>query len=372
MGRKDLIGEVGRIVVKIGTSSITRGGDTASAEFMDSVAEQVSKLMGMGKEVLIVTSGAIGLGLKAMGVKAKHNEIPIRQAAASVGQSKLMQIWNRSFDKFGVVTAQILITLEDYSVRDTVLNLNNTLDTLLENHAVPIFNENDAICVKEIGAVFGDNDTLSAVVASRVDADLLVILSDVEGLYDSDPNVNKDAKLIPTVTDITEGIVAMAGDTQGTLGTGGMRTKIKAAGICKDAGCSMIIASSSEPNVIFRSVMGEEIGTVFVSDNAISKKRRWLKMVHAVGTLEVDEGAMKALISHKSLLPVGVRNVDGIFGKGDVVNIVCDGKVVARGISEYGSAEISKIKGVHSAKIPVVLGHDGHADIVLSENIALL
>lgn len=370
--RKDLLGEVDRMVVKVGTSSITMGGDTASSEFMDSVAGQVRRLKDDGKEVLLVTSGAIGIGLKTMGVDPKTRDIKLRQAAASVGQSILMQKWNESFQKYKVTIAQILITLDDYSVRETVLNLNNTIDALLKHGVVPIFNENDAICVKEIGAVFGDNDTLSAVIASRTDADLLVILSDVDGLYDKNPKIYEDARLVSVVEDISESIMDMAGDPTTSVGVGGMKTKIKAAAICKDAGCRMIIASSAENDVIVRAAEGDEIGTIFVSDKIISKKRRWLKSAHASGMIVVDEGAYKALAMHQSLLPVGVKDVGGHFVKGDVVEVVFDNEVIAKGIPNYNSEEISRMKGLHSDKIREAIGRKTHADVMLSENIALM
>lgn len=372
MSRKDLLGEVGRLVVKVGTSSITMGGSTASSDFMDSVARQVRSLKDSGKEVLIVTSGAIGIGLKALNVVPKPNEIPIKQAAASVGQSILMQKWNDSFQRYGITVAQILMTLDVYSDRESTLNLNNTIDSLLENDAVPIFNENDAISVKEIGAVFGDNDTLSAVIASRTDADLLIILSDVNGLYDRNPKIHSDARLIPTVFDISDSIMDMAGDPTTGVGTGGMKTKIKAAGICKDAGCRMIIASSEVQDVITRVTDGEEIGTIFISDTQISKKRRWLKSARAYGRIEVDEGAAKAISLHQSLLPIGIMDVCGSFGKGDVVEVVCNGAVVAKGIPNYNSEDISKVKGLHSDNIAKVIGHRPHADVILSENIVIL
>ncbi|MFA6804388.1 MAG: glutamate 5-kinase [Candidatus Methanomethylophilaceae archaeon] len=372
MDRKEILGEVGRVVVKVGTSSITMGGDTVSSEFMDSVAEQVRKLRDGGKEVLIVTSGAIGIGLKAMNAKPKPKEIPVRQAAASVGQSILMQKWNDSFQKQGIVVAQILITLNDYSDRETILNLNNTIDSLLSYNVVPIFNENDAICVKEIGPMFGDNDTLSAVIASRADADLLVILSDVDGLYTKNPSLHEDAAFIPTVTELTPEILEMAGDTMSSTGTGGMRTKLKAAAICKDAGCRMIIALSTEKDVLLRAATGEDIGTVFVSDTHISKKKRWMKAAHSMGTVVIDDGAMKALTEHRSLLPVGVKEVTGQFSKGDVIDIVCKGEIVAKATPNYSSEEISRIRGMHSDRIRDVLGKCPYNDVALSENIALM
>lgn len=370
--RKDLLGDVDRVVIKVGTTSITMGGDTASSMFMDSVAAQVKCLRDLGKEVLIVTSGAIGIGLKAMKVKPKPKEIPIRQAAASVGQSILMQKWNDSFQKYGIVVAQILITLDDYSDRETVLNLNNTIDALLENDVVPIFNENDAICVKEIGPVFGDNDTLSAVIASRIDADLLIIVSDVAGLYDKNPKIHPDAKLIPAVTEITEDIAGAAGDTTSRVGTGGMKTKIRAAEICRDAGCRMIIVSNEMEGMLIKAATGQDVGTIFVSDICISKKRRWVKAAHAAGTIVIDEGALKALESHKSLLPVGVKDIKGQFSKGDVIEIVCNDEVVAKGIPNYSSEEIYRIRGIHSDKIMKILGKRTHDDVILSENIVLL
>jgi len=372
MERKELLGEVDRIVIKVGTSSITRGGSSTSKEFMDSVARQVKILKDEGKEVLIVTSGAIGIGLKTMKVKPNPNDIPIKQAASSVGQSILMQKWNESFEKQDLITAQILLTMDIYSDRDSVLNLNNTIDSLLSHNVVPIFNENDAVSIKEIGAVFGDNDTLSAVIASRTDADLLIILSDVEGLYDKNPNLYSDAKFIPTVTEISKEIEDMAGDPVTGLGVGGMKTKIKAASICKDAGCRMIIASNSVEDVIIRSVNGDEVGTIFVSDTHMSKKRRWLKSARSKGTIIVDAGAKKAMLEHKSLLPAGIIKVEGVFGKGDVVSIVCNGKIIAKASPNYDSGEVDKIKGAHSNKIYEILGYRSNDDVVLSENIIIL
>ncbi|MBQ7979462.1 MAG: glutamate 5-kinase, partial [Candidatus Methanomethylophilaceae archaeon] len=323
MSRKDTLGKVERVVIKIGTTSLMQGRKTISIDFMDSVAEQVKALKDEGKEVLIVTSGAIGVGLRAMKVQANPNDIPIRQAAASVGQSILMQRWADSFQRQGMVVGQILMSLDTYSDRESAINLNNTIDSLLENGVIPIFNENDAVCITEIK--FGDNDTLSAIIASRTDADLLVILSDVKGLYDSDPTKNPDAKLVPEVHNVDASVRGMAGDSSTGLGTGGMRTKLDAAVICRDAGCSMIIASSKEPEIIYRSVTGDDVGTIFVSDTEISKKRRWIKAAHASGKIVIDEGAEQAVLVHKWLLPVGINAVDGAFDKGEVVDIICNG-----------------------------------------------
>ncbi len=369
MTRKETLGNVDRVVIKIGTTSLMQGRKTISIDFMDSVAEQVRALKDEGKEVLIVTSGAIGVGLRAMKVNANPNDIPIRQAAASVGQSILMQRWADSFQRQGMIVGQVLMSLDTYSDRESAINLNNTINSLLDNGVVPIFNENDAVCITEIK--FGDNDTLSAIVASRTDADLLVILSDVAGLYDSDPTKNPDAKLVPEVHDV-DSVRSMAGDSSTGLGTGGMRTKLDAAAICKDAGCSMIIASSKEPDAVYRAATGDDIGTIFVSDNEISKKRRWIKSAHASGRIVIDEGAEKAVLDHKSLLPVGIRAVEGTFGKGEVVDIICGGNRIAKGISGYDSKELSVIAGKHTDELEKALGRKDHKEAILSENLVVM
>ncbi len=371
--REELLGSVERVVIKVGTSSITQGGDVPSDAFMDSMAAQVAQLLSEGMEVLLVTSGAVGIGLSAMDARPKPNEVPIKQAAASIGQGLLMQKWNDSFQKHDLMAGQILITMDGYSDRETVLNLNNTIETLLAYKAVPIFNENDAISVKEIGAAFGDNDTLSAVIASRADADLLIILSDVDGLYDANPKTHPGARLVPVVGKVDASVSRMAGGPGSRTAVGGMRTKLKAARICQDAGCRMIIASSSESDAVIRAVRGEDVGTLFLADAAITKKRRWLKESRPSGKIVVDEGAAAAVLAHKSLLPVGVKFASGPFEAGRPVDIVCDGNVIARGISDYGSEDVNRIRGMRSENAKVALGGKmKHKDIVRSENIAVL
>lgn len=369
MDRRQCLGDVDRVVIKIGSSSIMRNGSRVSRDFMDSVAEQVKRLKDLGKEVLIVSSGAIPLGLKSMGVVPKPHEMPIRQAAASVGQGILMREWGDCFQRYGILVGQILLTMDTYSDRESALNLHNTVDSLLSHGVVPIFNENDAIRTQEIR--FGDNDTLSAIVASRTDSDLLVILSDIEGLYDSNPKTNPDAKLIPVVTDV-ESVMGVAGDAGSSMGTGGMKTKLSAAKVCRDSGCNMIIALSGADDIIYKAVTGEDVGTIFVTGTEISKKRRWIKSAHPSGVVTVDAGAERAVLNHKSLLPIGIRAVDGIFDKGDVVDIVCDGRIVAKGIVSYSSQDLRSIAGKHSSDIERILGYRVHDDAIISENIAVL
>ncbi|MCL1984579.1 MAG: glutamate 5-kinase [Methanomassiliicoccaceae archaeon] len=370
--RSEHLKETHRVVIKVGTSSITGGSSGASSEFMDSVARQVRSLKEKGIEVLIVTSGAIGIGLSTMGARPRSREIPIRQAAASIGQSVLMQKWNDSFQRYGISIAQILLTYDFYSDREKYLNLRNAVQTLLEYRAVPIFNENDAVCVKEIDAMFGDNDTLSAMVSIKMDADLLIILSDVDGLYDKDPKITKDAALIATVTDITDTIKMSAGDPSSKVGTGGMRTKIRAAEICHEAGCNMVIANSTVPDVIERIVAGEEIGTIFITDKKEKKKTSWIRYANPSGTIEVDEGAKNALSKHVGLLAIGIKGVAGRFDRGDVVNITFNGNTIAKGIPDYNSDDISKIKGLHSDKMFEVLGHKNYDNVIRSENIVIM
>jgi glutamate 5-kinase len=370
--RKKQLSDVGTVVIKVGTSSITGGGNSVSVPFMDSIALQVKELKRNGKRVLIVTSGAIGVGLATMKAKPKPKEVPIRQAAASVGQGILMQKWNESFQKQGIIISQILLTYDFYSDREKYLNLRNAIQTLLAYDVVPIINENDVICIREIDAMFGDNDTLSAYVCSKMDADLLIIMSDVEGLYDSNPKLHSDAKLVSVVRDVSK-VVNMAGDPTTRLGVGGMKTKLRAAEICGEAGCDMIIMGNDIPNGIVRAVAGDDIGTIFIAGTKGRKKSLWIKGAHSKGTLTVDKGAADHLLKGGvSLLPAGIKAMNGHFVRGDVVDIVYDGKVIAKGIPDYDSEDVERIKGLRSDSIEAVLGHKSYDDVIRSENLVLL
>ncbi len=368
------MGEIQVVVIKIGTNSMMRNEFQVDRNFMDDLARQVRDLMDRGKQVILVSSGAIGLGLGAMGVQPKPYEIPIRQAAASVGQGMLMREWRESFDRVGLRVAQILLTYEFYSDRETYLNLRNNIYTLMEYGVVPIINENDAVCTKEIEAVFGDNDTLSAMVASKIESDLLIILSDIDGLCDRNPRLCKDAKLIPLVESITPEIERMAGDPTDTKGVGGMRTKIQAAKICCMSGCMMIIANHSIDGVVTGVVDGEEIGTLFLCQEKVDKNRkRWIMLANPHGQIVVDEGAMRALTAGgNGLLPSGVMEVEGEFDRGDIVELVNGGRVFAKGITDYRSDELEKVKGVHSNQVESILGYKNYRNTIRHENLALL
>lgn len=378
--RKQFLNDVNKIVIKIGTSSITKKGCDDTKEncsidpgFMESIAFQVSELRKHGKEVILVSSGAIGVGLNELGIAPKPREIPIRQAAAAVGQSILMQYWSEAFSKYGMKVAQILLTYEFYSDRVSYLNLRNSISTLLEYGVVPIINENDCTCTNEIEAIFGDNDKLSAMVASKIDADLLIILSDIDGLFDRNPKTHSDARLLSLVKRITPEIESYGGDPTSFKGVGGMRTKIKAAKICSMAGSYVLIANSEIKNVVLKILSGEEVGTLFLAERHIQKNRaRWIILARASGTVRVDAGAKAAVLGKNSLLPAGIVGVEGSFDRGDVVKLECESRVFAKGITDYTSEELLKIKGAHTNEIEGILGYKNYDNVIKKENIGIL
>lgn len=378
--RKQFLNDVNKIVIKIGTSSITKKGCDNTKEncsidpgFMESIASQVSELRKHGKEVILVSSGAIGVGLNELGIAPKPREIPIRQAVAAVGQSILMQYWSEAFSKYGMKVAQILLTYEFYSDRVSYLNLRNSISTLLEYGVVPIINENDCTCTNEIEAIFGDNDKLSAMVASKIDADLLIILSDIDGLFDRNPKTHSDARLLSLVERITPEIESYGGDPTSFKGVGGMRTKIKAAKICSMAGSYVLIANSEIENVVMKILSGEEVGTLFLAERHIQKNRaRWIILARASGTVRVDAGAKAAVLGKNSLLPAGIVGIEGSFDRGDVVKLECEGRVFAKGITDYTSEELLKIKGAHTNEIEGILGYKNYDNVIKKENIGIL
>ncbi len=371
--RKELLSGLKKIVVKIGTSSISADDGKLNTPFMDSIAAQVSALHGQGKQVILVSSGAIGIGIDILGLCSRPREIPVRQACAAIGQSVLMQEWSNSFAKYDLKVAQILLTYESFSSRLTYLNLRNSISTLLSYGVIPVINENDTVCVNEIEATFGDNDKLSAVVASKIEADLLIILSDIDGLYDKNPKRNPDARLISVIKEITPEVESYGGSPTNMKGVGGMRTKIDAAKICHLAGCNMVIANSATENVVLRISDGEELGTLFLADHEVYKNRiRWIMLSKASGIVEVDEGARDAIMDSMSLLPSGVLSVSGSFHRGDIIRIVCNGEAFAKGITDYTSDELELVKGKHTDQIADILGYKNYNNVVKKENMGLL
>lgn len=381
MKRLDFI-NAKRIVIKVGTN-VLRGDDGQIAlPRIYSFIEDISKLVKSGKEVIFITSGAVGFGKKRLNLESTAG-MALKQACAAIGQSKLMSVYENGFDEYGVIAAQILLTEEDFSIRSRYLSLRITLNKLLEMKAIPVINQNDTVSTielletssekKEI-ACFSDNDKLSALVASELDADLLIILSDIEGLYDSNPKINNDAKLIHEVDEVTDEVLALAsGVSDG--GRGGMRTKLEAAKLVNRFGGKVLIANGKIPFVINKIFNGEEIGTMFLpSKETLSGKKRWIGYAtNIIGKIVVNQGAKDALLQGKSLLPIGVVGVVEDFKKGDVISIIDeDEREIARGIVNYDSSSCRKLAGCHSDNIADVLGFKNYDEIIIRDNITLL
>ncbi len=356
-----------RIVVKIGTNILTKN-ESVDAAYVRRIAGQINTLLEAGRQVVIVSSGAIGMGTGRLDIANKVKGIPMRQACAAIGQPLLMAEYRKSFDRFGVTVAQVLLTVEVLNNRKTYLNLRNSIETLLRLGVVPVLNENDSVSTEEIGTAFGDNDKLSALVASKIDADLLIMLTDIDALYDKDPHKHKDAKPIPAVFEITGEIIRIAGKTHTTRGTGGMKTKIEAAGIAANVGCRIVLANGRIKNVIGRIIAGEEIGTVFMPKRRLSNRARWILNSTAAGTIEIDEGAIKAVRSKKSLLPSGVIAVKGTFEAGDVVML----NDKAKAVTTLSSAELKQLIGKHSSDIRKILGPNRRDVVAVPEDIVFL
>ncbi|NMC59012.1 MAG: glutamate 5-kinase [Candidatus Methanofastidiosa archaeon] len=370
--RKNLFKDVRKIVVKIGTSSLTTKDGSFNTKFALGIARQISELRKKEKEIILVSSGAIGTGCEALGFKERPKSIPLKQATAAVGQSILMQEWTKVFKKYNLKVAQILLTYDAFSDRKTYLNLRNSMSSLLELGVIPIINENDPICVHEIGETFGDNDTLSAMVSSKVEADMLILMTDIDGLYNKNPRKAKDAEKISVITEITPEIESYGGKAS-AKGVGGMKTKIEAAKITQKSGCFMIIANSEESDLILKIINGEDIGTLFLPKKKMeTNKVRWITLSKSKGKIQVDEGAKNALFGKKSLLPSGIINVEGEFDAGDIVEITTNGHTFAKGITNYTNKELEKIKGRNTDEIEPILGYKNYNEVIKSENIGLL
>ncbi|AKB84610.1 glutamate 5-kinase [Methanococcoides methylutens] len=373
INRKEILDDAKKIVIKLGTTSISNEDGSLNTEFMEKVAAQVSELHNAGKQVILVSSGSIGIGIEILNLNCRPKEIPVRQAAAAVGQGFLMQHWMEAFRKYELNVAQILLTYDSFTNRLTYLNLRNSISTLLSYGVIPIINENDPICVHEIEATLGDNDKLSAMVASKTEADVLMLLTDIDGLYNKNPKRHDDALLLNTVEEITPTIESYGGSPTSMKGVGGMRTKIAAAKICNMAGCYMVIANSNVDNVISRVLSGENIGTLFLANQFVHKNRiRWIILGKASGIIKVDSGAKKAISNSMSLLPSGVLEVEGDFDRGDIVKLECNGEVFGKGITDYTSEELKAIKGKHTDMIAEILGYKNYDHVIKKENIGLL
>jgi len=366
-----------RIVAKFGTSLLTGGSERLDRDVMSNLVAQVAQLHERGREVVVVSSGAIASGRHRLGLARKLKGIPFKQVLASVGQYYLMQAYEQLFQQHGITVAQALLAKADLVDRAGYLNARNTLLALLELKVLCVVNENDVVAVDELEeARFGDNDNLSAMVANLIDADLLLLLTDAAGLYTADPHRNANARLIPEVRQIDSAIERLAADTYGDLGTGGMITKLEAARLATASGVTVVVADGREPDVVLRVAGGEAVGTRFlpVASKLESRKRWMLSGLSTKGKLVVDSGAATALRKQKrSLLAAGIREVEGIFQRGDIVNIYDPGGVqLGCGITNYGSADINAIKGTHSRKIITLLGYDYGSEVVHRSNLVVL
>jgi glutamate 5-kinase len=357
------LSSVKRVVVKVGTNMLT-GCNGIDLTKIDDIASQIAELKNRGYQVLLVSSGAVGMGAKELSHNSKVVHIPLRQACAAIGQPLLMSAYRSAFAKYELLCAQILLTRNDLNNRRTYNNLRASVSTLLAMGVVPIFNENDTVSTAEIGTAFGDNDRMSAMVASKIDADLLLLLTDISGLYTGNPKTDKNAKMVYDIEEIDDTVMSWAKGAGSTFSTGGMKTKLLAAKIAAQANCGTIIASGYEKNVMIRIISGEELGSFIHPLEKLTQRERWILNNSHQGSITVDGGAKKALLSHKSLLPKGIRAVDGIFEAGDVVQLIDeDGVTFAKAVPYYNSTDISKLMGHESQEIPALLG-EGRKDCV--------
>ena len=364
-----------RIVIKVGTSTITYANGKRNFSQIDRLAREISDLQNQGKEMILVTSGAVAVGVDRMGLPGKPKTIPGKQAAAAVGQGVLMHTYEKFFADYGQIVAQVLITKTEAIDRHRYTNTRNTFMELMRQRVIPIVNENDVVALDELK--IGDNDNMSALVAGIVDADLVIILSDVDGLYTANPQKHPDAVIVPEVAEITPEIEASAGGVGSARGTGGMATKIQAAKAATSSGIHLVIASGTEKNAITRVLQGEELGTLFVSrENRLQFRKRWLAFgAKIAGSIVVDDGCAKAIrkAGGCSILPAGVFAVQGEFLPGSTVSVIDkDAHELARGLVHYSSAELEQIKGCNSGEIANILGHKNFDEVIHRDDLVIL
>ncbi len=365
--------EAETIVVKVGTSTLTYANGDLNLNFIERIVREIADLKNQDKKMILVSSGAIGAGMGKLGLGRKPKTIPEKQALAAIGQGILIQVYEKIFAAYGQIAAQVLLTRDDLFFRKRYVNSCNTLVTLLRFGTVPIINENDTVAVEEIE--FGDNDSLSVLVAGLVNADLLINLSDIDGLYTADPNCDAAAELITYVEEITPVIEGLAAESGGLLGTGGMATKIHAAKIAINSGFSLVIANGRKEGIMADIVAGKRVGTLFPPrSRTLQGRKKWIAFASTIqGKLIIDRGAEAAIKADgKSLLPSGIIRAEGDFEKGDTVSIVdLDGRELARGITNYSFREIEVIKGLKTKDISLLLGKCD-SEAVHRDNLVIL
>lgn len=362
------------IVVKVGTNVLTYENGTLNHDRLKGLAGQLHRLRQQGKQVVLVSSGAIGAGIGLLKLPGRPTDLRRLQAAAAIGQCALMAAYEEYFRPFGYHASQLLLTASDFDHRSRCLNVRNTILTLFEWNCIPVINENDTVSVAEIK--FGDNDQLAAMVTNLLRAPLLILLTNVDGLYSADPRVDPSAQLLATVPEIDKSITALAGETKSTLGSGGMRSKLKAARLVTMAGDSVIMANGAHPHILEEVLSAEPVGTLFLPRGGlVSARKRWIGMIAKPrGKLVVDAGACVALVEKgRSLLPIGITDVVGNFGKGDVVSVVDQaGQELARGLTNYAAADIWQIRGKRSDQVAQQLGRRAYEEVVHRDNLVVI
>jgi glutamate 5-kinase len=372
--RQEIAALATTIVVKVGTRVLTRDDGQLDPEQIQQLADQVHNVLSTGRKVVLVSSGAVGAGMGRLGLTKRPTDLAHLQAVAAVGQSILVEAYERSLHRHGRHAAQVLLTAEDLEDRTRYLNARNTLLTLLELGAVPIINENDTVSVEELQTTFGDNDRLAAIVTNLIRAPLLVLLSDVDGLFDGDPRAS-GSRLISTIEQLDSSVLGLVRDRAGGLSKGGMASKLEAARLATTGGENVIIASGRTPDVLSRIIAGESVGTLFLAQGqTVAARKRWIGLtIKPRGRLLLDAGARAAIeLKGRSLLAAGVVEVEGAFNKGDVVALRGpDGAEFARGLTNYGAEEIARIKGLKTRQIAGVLGHCPYDELIHRDNMVV-
>lgn len=372
--RQEIATTASPIVVKVGTRVLTHGDGRLDQQQIERLADQMHALWQQQHQVVLVSSGAVGAGMSELKLSQRPTDLARLQAVAAVGQTKLIEAYDRTLRQHGRHAAQVLLTAGDLHQRTGYLNVRNTLRSLLDLGAVPIINENDTVAVDELMTTFGDNDRLAALVTNLLRAPLLIILSDVDGLYDGPPSQGQ-AKLISTVTRIDDQVISYVRDRASGLSKGGMASKLQAARMATLAGENVILANGREPDVLVRIVRGEPIGTAFLAQGkSFTPRKRWIGFsARPRGVLTIDDGACQAIVQvARSLLPIGVVAVEGHFQKGDVISL-CDrsGRERGRGLTNYSSDDLRQIVGLHSDEISAVLGRCPYTEVVHRDNLTV-
>ena len=370
--RDELITTAEIVVVKVGTNVLSLPNGLLNVERIDHLAEELSRIRNPHRKVILVSSGAVGAGMGRLKLKHRPHLVPQLQAVAAIGQSQLIEAYEEAFNRFGIHAAQILLTADDLSIRKRYLNVRNAIRAMIDYGAIPIANENDTISVKELHSTFGDNDRLASLVANLFPTPLLILLTDVDGLFDRDPS-EPDAKLISIVEEWTPNLMSLVAEKNSQRSRGGMASKIQAAKVVTQAGGNMIIANGDDPEILTRIFAGEDVGTVFVaSDHLVTARKRWIGYAGLPsGTVRIDEGAVKAITQKgKSLLPIGIIACEGIFEKGDIVSLVGpSGREFARGLTNYSRRDLAQIKGHKSRDIAAILGVCSYEEAIHHDNI---